>query len=224
MFHRNQRHVHPGHFAQFIGPLSGTIDHGFTKNFSIFGLHSGDLLIFKPDTRYRSFFNNGDTAHPCAFGQCLRDVRRIGLSVRWQKCRSDYVFNFHQRPQFLCFLGTEQLHFQTKTVRSGGLSFEFRPAFFGAGQTQTTVHFPAGGLSGFALDCPVQFHAIFQNTGDVGRTTQLPDQASRMKSTAASQLSALQQKHIFRTFFRQMISDTATDDASTDDNDLCLFW
>ena len=124
----------------------------------------------------------------------------------------------------MCFFGTEQLHFQTKTVSSGGLTFEFRPAFFGAGQTQTTVHFPAGGLSGFALDCPVQFHAIFQNPGDVGRTTQLPDQASRMKSTAASQLSALQQKHIFRTFFRQMISDTATDDAAADDNNLCLFW
>jgi len=109
-------------------------------------------------------------------------------------------------------------------VRCGGLSFEFRPAFFGAGQTQATVHFPASGLSGFALDCLVQFHAIFQNTSDVGRTTQLPNQASRMKSAAASQLSALQQKHIFRTFFRQMLSDTATDDAAANDDNLCLFW
>ena len=104
VLHRYQRNIDPGHLSQLTRPLSATDHQFFALDTAIVGLHRTQGITIKFKARDLGILTDLYTTLARAAGQRLRDVRRVRLTVRRQKCGADQIIDIHHRPQVERFL------------------------------------------------------------------------------------------------------------------------
>src|SRR4029077_4304870 len=102
----------------------------------------------------------------------------------------------------------------------GRLALDLGPAVLIAGKPQAAVPLPACGEAGLLLERVVKRDRVAEQLGDVCARAQLSDEAGGVPGRAASELPALEQKHVGDAHFAEMIGHGAADDAAADNDDL----
>ena len=161
---------------------------------------------------------------PCTFGIRHGGVDRVGLPVIGRPQPADHALVREQRVFGEHIRRCEELHLHTKGTAHGAGALEFLKTRRVQRHSHRTVLLESGGLAGFGFQRLEQLRRVLGEFRQCTRGAQLRHQASGVPGGAAGQLPALQQQHILDAEFCQVVDDRATDDAATDDDDVCAGW
>ena len=168
-------------------------------------------------------FEHRGAACPGAFGQRESDFFGNHLAIVRQPRRAEQVVHPQQRPFFPGGFGTDQLHFDAEPFRHGGGAAQLRHSFLRLCDDQAAHLFPADRVAGFLFQTGVKLGAVFIDFGHAIGRAKTPDQTGGVPGGAAGQLVLLEQHDILPAEFRKVISDTAANNATADDDDLGFF-
>jgi hypothetical protein len=80
---RVQRHGHPGHRADLLGPLAGAVDHDLRLDVPVVGADAGHPTSPDDDAGHPDPLDDPRAPLPGTPGQGLGGVGRVGLAVPW---------------------------------------------------------------------------------------------------------------------------------------------
>ena len=222
VFGRVQRHGHPGHRADLLGPLAGAVDHHLGLDVAVVGADS--CYGFSCAVGKQDAGDPGPLAHRDAFiagapGQRGGQVGRVGAAVAGQPDRPGEVVDPHDRVELAGPLRADQLALQLVGLGGGGRPPELGHAVGGPGDGDAAAAAEAGAQAGLRLEPGVQLGGVLDQPGAALRGAQLADQAGRVPGGAAGQLALLEQQHVGPAQLGQVVGHAGADHAPADDHD-----
>ena len=216
---RVQRHGHPAHRADRLGPLAGAVDHHLGLDVALVGADAGDLPVLGQDAGDAGALADRDALVAGAPGQRGGQVGRVGPAVAGQPDRPGEVVDPHDRVELAGLVRADQLAFQLVGLGGGGRPAQLGHAVGRAGDGDAAAPPEAGAQAGLRLQPLVQLAGVLDQPGAVLRGAQLADQAGRVPGRAAGQLPLLEQQHVGPAQLGQVVGDAGADHAAADDDD-----
>lgn len=190
MFAGLQRHVDPGHAADFVPPHAGAVDDHVTGDVALFAavvgdpVDTGDPAPLAGNARNPGAFLDQRAALARALGQGQCDIGRIALPVLGQIDAANHAIDVEMVIARLDLGGRDFLDLDPEGARHGGRTREFFHPVIGQGNGDRTHPLEPGGDAGFGFETAVEFLAVFGQLGHVGGGAQLGDQAGGMPGGA----------------------------------------
>ena len=179
---------------------------------------AGDLATRLGDTGDLGVFKDLRALHPGTLGQGHGNVGRVALAVQRQVDRADDAVDVEVGIHRLGFARRDFRDIDVEDAGDGGLAQQFLVPRFGQGDRDGADLTHPRLDPGFGGELDVKISGVFGQTGHVGRTPKLADQARGVPGGARGQLLALQQHDIGPTHLGEVIGDRAARDATADND------
>ena len=158
-------------------------------------------------------------ARPRTSGDRLCHARRIDVSVCGQERRCEHVLRRHQREEFLRPVRRNDLHRQPEALGHRRQPLQFHHPLGRTRKAQAADLVPVDGLAGFRFQPAVHLDRLLQHSSRVTRRPQLPDEAGGMPGGTVGEPVLFDEDDVALAHLRQVIGDTASEDAAADDDD-----
>ena len=215
---RVQRHGHPAHRADLLGPLAGAVDHHLGLDVAGVGADAGCRAVLGHNGGHPGPLPDRDAAVARAAGQREGQVGRVGPAVAGQPDGPGQVVDAEHGVALAGLPRADQLALQLVGLGGGGRALQLGQAILGAGHGHAAAAAEPGGQAGLGLQPVVQLGGVLDQAGAVLRGAQLADQAGRVPGAAAGQLALLEQEHVGPAHVGQVVGDAGADHAATDDH------
>ena len=193
---RVQRHGHPGHRADRLGPLPGAVDHDLGLDVAGVGADAGHRAALGEDAGNAGALADGDALVAGAAGQREGQVGRVGLAVAGEPEGALEVVRADYRVELAGPFRADQLALQLERLGGGGGPPQVGHPLRRPGHGDPAAAPEPGAQPGLGLQPLVQLGGVLDQPGAVLRGAQLADQAGRVPGGAAGQLALLEQQHV----------------------------
>ena len=217
---RRDRQAHPDHGRDLPGPHPAGVDQNLRADRAVVGLDGRDLAPRGPRDAGDAYARVDLDAEPARLrGQLHRRPARIEPAIARQVHRAVEVVARHERKDAQRFRGRDRVDVEPDRPGHADLALE-EPKLIAARRDAEAAHLvPVLGRARRGLQASIEPDAVLPHPHERRRGVEVRHHPRRMPRGPARQRPLVDEHDVRPALPRQMVGDTTSRDAATDDDD-----